>query len=360
MPRFLRRLLARTGQTSPPLRRLRSGQRLRLETLEIRANPVAFTFVPYSVVAANPTWVPSTALIQFNPLPNLVGVLSASGSFHQPIALEGSFHQALVSPTGSAAETGHLDVTYNVHGSVNSTIVQPGPSATQPGFLTADYTLSGHITEVLTLPGATPQSAWTITGDLTETGTVSGPLNWPVAGATVVDPIAFTSIIGLTQSELRVASTAGGGETPWAVQSTIQSAGKFQVNATPPISAAATLVSPFTLQDQISGTLAPVSAVSTPPQPPIRVTAVDNATGSVTTPAFRLSTSGIPTGFGTTQYVSQLAETLVSPPSPTNPGWSVTENETFNTLGTFQNFGLLPPVTLTPGPAPLDGALDAN
>ena len=108
------------------------------------ANPSAVSFVPFSVVASNPSSLPPTALMQFNPLPELSVVSPAGGAFQSPIQVQGSFQQSLIPPAATGGSSlsatppaGHLEVTYDLHGSESGTVTRPGPSATQPGALSA-------------------------------------------------------------------------------------------------------------------------------------------------------------------------------------------------------------------------------
>src|SRR5256885_12436466 len=94
MPRFLRRLLAHTGRgpTSSPRRRPK------LEPLEDRSTPAVINFVPFSAVAVNPSPLPSTALIQFNPLPDVVALSKTDTTIQMPVHVQASFQQVLTSP----------------------------------------------------------------------------------------------------------------------------------------------------------------------------------------------------------------------------------------------------------------------
>src|SRR5947209_12829392 len=272
MPRFLPRRFARTGGKATV------KLRPRLEFLEDRATPSAgLDFVPFSTVAVNPSPVPPTALIQFNPLPNLIGIPAAGATFQSPVHLQGTFHQTLMAPTTTGGPvTGtavRLDVAYSLTGS-DSGIAKPAdPTSTTPGSFTADYNLAGTVTETLTIPGATATTkptVWAIITKLTEKGTVSGPLNRIVTGTPVVDEMTFNSTIGLTQGQAKLSTTAAG-STRWSVESMIQSTGKFEVNPVPPITTSGVIpvvTTPFALQNQITESLAPVPATGTPPPAP--------------------------------------------------------------------------------------------
>jgi hypothetical protein len=350
MPRFLPSLRARS-QGKAPLRR-----RPRLECLEDRATPsVGLDFVPFSTVAVNPSPVPPTALVQFNPVPDLFGIPGAGAMFQDPIHLQGTFHQTLTAPSATAGPARStpvvLDIVYNLTGSDSGAAVPADPTTATPGHFAAEYNLAGTVTETLTIPAASATvlpTVWAIMTRLTENGTVTGPLNRIVTGTPVVDEMTFDSTIGLTQVQRKL-STTSAGSTPWSVQSDIQSTGKFEVNPVPPptttAGAVAVVTTPFTLQNQITESLAPVPATSAPPPAPIKVTAVDNAAGTVTKYMRPLANSTAPLFLtGATQYRQQLTETITIPPSPTQPGYSVTVSQPFDTTGVFQSVNVLPPV----------------
>jgi hypothetical protein len=342
MPRFLPRLRAR-GR-----RPLAASRRLRLQELENRTTPAGLDFVPFSTAAINPSPVPPTALIQFNPLPDLSGIPAAGTTFQKPVHLLGSFQQTLT-PVSSAANPVappplKLQVTYSLNGSESGAAIPPGPTSTTPGTFNVQYNLTGTITETLTIPGISntqPPTIWIITTKLSEQGTVAGPLNPATTNTPPVDVMNFSSTIGLNQVQFQIPATANH-PTLWDVQSTIQSTGKFQVS--PGVNSTAAAVTPFSLQNQLTESLAQISATGTPPSAPIKVTAVDNATGTVTAPLPLLSnTSPFNSFAGTTRYGQQLTETITVPPSPTQPGYTVTVTQAFDTNGLFQSFNVVPP-----------------
>jgi hypothetical protein len=312
--------------------------------------PAGLDFVPFSVVAVNPSPVPPTALVQFNPLPDLSGIPAAGTMFQKPVHVQGTFHQTLAPVTSAANPVApppvKLDVTYDLTGTESGAAKPPDPASTTPGTFSAQYNLTGTITEALTIPKLTntqPPTIWTIKTTLTEQGTVTGPLNRATSNTPPVDVMSFSATVGLNQVQYQIPTTANF-PTLWNVQSTIQSAGKFQVTPGAATTSTAAVTTPFSLQDQISQSLAQVSATGTPPTAPIKVTAVDNASGTVTTPPPVLSNTSVLKPFaGTTQYKQQLSETITVPPSPTQPGYTVNVTQAFDTNGLFQSFNIVSP-----------------
>jgi hypothetical protein len=307
------------------------------------------------VVAVNPDPLPSTALIQFNPVPVLDGIPSGPATFLLPIKFQGNSQEDLVSPSIGVPPTtlGHLNIVYSLQGAATETIIPPGPTATQPGSFSATFTITGKVTEILTPPGLGPQQAWAITTTISEHGTVSGPLTPP--DGTDVHPMNFTLRTDLTQIERSAVSAAGG--TPWLVRATVNSTGAFQVREIPSATPVAgfSLVAPFTDHDLITESLSPVSPVSVPPRPPIQILATNDAAGTVTEHGFNLGPA--PTVSGTTQYHSQLHETITYPPGPTDPGSTQSLTQTLDTTGDFQNFIFFPPgVALAGLPGSGDGS----
>jgi hypothetical protein len=313
--------------------------------------PATFTFVPMSVVAVNPQPLPPTALMQFNPLPGLNGLLSSTGTIQIPVDLHGAFQQSIASPSATGTPPvapGHLLVIYDLQGAV-SEAVTPATSATQPATLAGTFHLTGTLTEIFSPPGQLTQPPWVIRTTFGEQGSFSGPLNVPTtAGMPAIDPIAFTSQVTLGQTETRIA-TAAAGSTPWSVQSTLAAAGTFMEQAGPPVTPTVLpAATPFTVADQITEHLTPVTT-TTPPPAPITIAAMFDAAGTVSTFSFPPNPIVLPgSGAGFTQYTEHLTETITTPPSPTNPGSTQTVMFMYSTAGTFQSFLIAPPI-VTPG-----------
>src|SRR5947209_7605371 len=87
MPRFARRRLARNRSSRP-----------HVQWLEDRTNPAGISFVPFSAAAVNPAPLPATALMQFNPLPDVTGLPATATTITIPVHVAGSFHQVLTPP----------------------------------------------------------------------------------------------------------------------------------------------------------------------------------------------------------------------------------------------------------------------
>jgi hypothetical protein len=309
MPRFLHRLFARDR------RRTASGRRAppQVEPLEVRANPVALSFVPMSVVAVNPQPLPPTALVQFNPLPVLSDIPSASQTVQTPIQIQGTFKQTLLPtsipvPPGPPITFGTLTMTYNLTGTVTETV-------TSTGAYSATFTLTGQVTEVLQPPGLVGQPAWSITTMISEKGIVSEPT---LASAD------FKEQISLVQTEKPVTATTG--VTPWVVRSTVLSSGTFYLNTVSPAP-----ITPFNATDQITESLTPVTPLASLPPLPTLISAASTETGSVMESVYPPGPIVVPTVTGTTQYQEKLSETII-PPS----GGTQTLTEAFDTSGAFQ------------------------
>ncbi|HEX4589271.1 MAG TPA: hypothetical protein VH120_05045 [Gemmataceae bacterium] len=351
MPRFLRRLLAPASRRPNAIRRGRP----QIERLEDRTTPALINFVPFSAVAANPAPLPATALMQFNPLPDVVALAKADATIQVPVHLQGNFQQLLTSPmAGGGPANGppiKLVVIYQIDGTVAGS--STAPTAAGPGSLTAHLDLTGKYLATIFVPSAgnTLQPPWTITGTFTEKGDLSGPLNKPSTSAT--DPISFTATIATNQVERRLSLT-GAASVPWSVQSTVQAAGKFQVGTVlpPPPTPLSPIVvtAPFTVQEQIASSLAPIPANGTPPPPPVKITAVDNAAGMA---SYTLFPSGMNTALlvtpGTTNYLQQMQETISYPPTSTGGGTTVTLGQVFAANGVYVNGS-----AITPPPPPSD------
>jgi hypothetical protein len=350
MPRFLHRLLAPAGPKarSSPLSRVRRP-RPRIEALEDRMNPAGLTFVPFSVLAVNPQPLPPSALVQFNPLPDVNNLPSTPGSFQNPIAFQGSFQQT-ITPSPSTTTAGKLTINFSLKGSVSGTVMPP--TAAGPGTFTAMYTITGTATETIYLPGTTilSQYPWAISTAITESGTVSGPLNAASSTAIVTDPMTFSATIGLKQTEYSV-NPFGIPTVPWYIDAQVQAAGQFQVVVPPP--------GPTVVPDSVAATFAVQDGIdeslSTPaanPLPPYKILATDNGAGSVAETVYPLSPTAGPSGpsimpsyvTGKTQYHEDLAETITNP-----TGGTQNVSEAFDTTGLFQYGQLfLAPMMLEP------------
>jgi hypothetical protein len=330
---------------------------MRIEVLEDRATPAVINFVPFSAVAdhqlpALTTALPSTALLQFNPLPDVVALAKADTTIQTPVHIFGSFQQILSSPMANPLNISPLKlvVSYQINGDVTGASV--APTTTNPvGSLTAHIDLTGKYTAALYVPSPTTpfRPPWVITGTFTEKGDVSGSLNLPSATAT--DEISFTATIASTQTEWRLSPTA---TVPilWSVQSTVQAAGKFEESTIlppPPTPLSPVVVtSPFSLQDHIDSSLAPILSNGTL-GPAVNVSAVDNAAGTATLYVFPNATPPPPIVLGTTRYLQQLSEELTYP-----DGSKVDLGQVFATDGLFVNASIGPIVT------PLHGGLAGN
>ncbi|HEX4592544.1 MAG TPA: hypothetical protein VH120_21650, partial [Gemmataceae bacterium] len=188
--------------------------------------------MPFSAAAVNPAPLPATALMQFNPLPDVTGLPATGTTLTIPVHVAGSFHQILTPPiismgTGPAIGfPAKLDVAYTIDGTATVTVTPP--TAAQPGTYSATFNVAGKYTATF-FPWsfATIQPPWIITGKYTEQGGVKGPLNSP--SPTAVDPMTFTATIGTQQTETRLSSSPLG-TTPWSVQATVVAGGTFLVN----------------------------------------------------------------------------------------------------------------------------------
>jgi hypothetical protein len=333
-----------------------------LDALEDRTNPASLNFVPFTTVAVNPEPLPPTALIQFNPLPDLTGLSAGATTFTRPIVVQGVFHQSLIPSTATGGATAamataagpvagpHLDLTYSLRGTVTWSSPPPTAGATGPAAFTATFNLTGVVNGAIYVPGQSAPMVWSINSTLTEQGSVTGPFFTPSASPVAGEIATFSLQVGLTQTEAH-AATAVNSAFPWRIQSTNQSAGKFQLNTILPPSATAIPVlapTPFSLQNQIGETLTQLTPMASGALlQPIRISATDDASGTVTTNFYPLVLAMLPpVAPGSTQYHEQLSETITYPPGPTQPGATQTVTEGFDTTGLFQAFGIVPVTSL--------------
>jgi hypothetical protein len=160
--------------------------------------------------------------------------------------------------------------------------------------------------------------------------------------------VTFSLQVGQSQTEAHAATANA---TPWRIQSTIQSSGKFQIGTILPPTLAAPIpaATPFSLQNQITESLVPIStSASGAPLQAIQISATDSASGTVSTNLFPAGlTIASLAGFGSTHYQEQLKETIVYPPGPTQPGATQTLSEAFDTSGVFQATTAVPIVAVT-------------
>jgi hypothetical protein len=317
--------------------------RPRVEPLEDRANPVALSFVPMTVTAFNPQPLPPTALVQFNPLPVLTGLPTTANTVMAPVQIDGTFQQTLTVTGPSAspvAVTGQLALTYSLHGTVTLTTTPPDPTAGTAGSFHAAFSLSGSVTAVVyppQPPGLPTPPPWVLTATVGERGSVAGLLPGPASTTPAV--ANFTEQVSLSGSERHVFATATGGtDTPWAVSATLSSSGSFKVPPVPPgpTPDAVTVTTPFAAQDQFAASLVPVTPFGTPPPLPIRVSGAATAAGAVTESVYQPGRFVLlPTVKGTERYQEGVSETIVIPPSPTQPGSTQTLTQAFDTAGVF-------------------------
>jgi hypothetical protein len=294
-----------------------------LEALEDRLTP-SLDFFPVAHVAINPDPLPPTALVEFDPLPNLA--TATAGMSTQQEHLIGVLSKQIGMP-GVVEPCWILEAFYSLNASVTENDIPPSPFAA--GSISDTFSLTGTETVALIPVAPTTGPTWVFSGTLSENGTFNGVIS-PPDPATGISQLSST----FTQTGMQTGTwidlgapvlSAPDGREYHAV---FQSAGMLGELPLAPTVMPSPPTANFRQQDQVTACFMPAPSPFHPPGPCITVNAAFATWGSVTFNSVPVVFPGS-NGFigqndgsiqqitGSEQYTDQGVETILMPDGST-------------------------------------------